>query len=290
MLKTTVGDQTWLISQPDHAAISGYLAAHWGSGEFAAPGYFAASFDAERLRAETVLGVAEHDNGWWEWEADPEIDPRDGLPLHLIDMSQRAGFANWRRGIARFEHSHPYVALLISLHAYRLVAPRVDKPLVAAHQHPLFGLPGSVARPRGEEWDEAVQFVAELGDGQRDLKERLRADRSWAAAVDAEHLDPHARLLQLGDALSLYLCLGAAGERSFDDVPRASLDDRVSLGLRPLDRRHITVRPYPFDRDPLPIVLPARVVDSSSRSRSLFQTWRHALPKQPLAFEFCSAG
>jgi hypothetical protein len=30
MLKTRVDDHVWLIQQPDHASISGYLAAHWG--------------------------------------------------------------------------------------------------------------------------------------------------------------------------------------------------------------------------------------------------------------------
>ena len=80
MLKRQVGSELWCITQPDHAAVSGYLAAHWGNGEFARPGYFAPFPEAERLRAETILAIAEHDNGWWEWEADPQRDPADGLP------------------------------------------------------------------------------------------------------------------------------------------------------------------------------------------------------------------
>ena len=290
MLKTVVEGQTRLISQPDHAALSGYLAAHWGNVEFAVPGHFAASSNAERLRAETVLAIAEHDNGWWEWEADPEIDHRDGLPLHLTDISQQTGFERWRRGVARFEQRHPYVALLISFHAYRLVAPRVDKLPAPAHQHPLFGLPGAMALPRGEEWDEAIRFVADLENGQRELKTRLAADPSWAAAVKAEHLDPHARLLQVADALSLYLCLGAGTERSFDEVPRGNRGDRVSLTLVPRSGGRVAVEPYPFDSDPLPMVLPARVVDSPPYGGSMFHTWRHALPRQVLTFEFCSTG
>ncbi len=69
MLKTKRGSQVWLITQPAHAELSGQLAAHWGNEEFAAPGHFAASADSERVRREVVLAVAEHDNGWWEWEA-----------------------------------------------------------------------------------------------------------------------------------------------------------------------------------------------------------------------------
>jgi hypothetical protein len=113
LLKTVIDGKTWLVSQPDHAAVSGYLIAHWGNQEFAKPGYYAETPQPEDLRAETIFGIAEHDNGWWEWEADPEIDERDGLPLHLTDLSQQEGFGHWRRGVPRFQERHPYTALLI---------------------------------------------------------------------------------------------------------------------------------------------------------------------------------
>ena len=55
MLKTQRENQTWLVSQPDHGRVAGYLAAHWGNDGFAAPGRFADSQNSEELRAETVL-------------------------------------------------------------------------------------------------------------------------------------------------------------------------------------------------------------------------------------------
>jgi len=48
MLKTLRQGQMWLVTQPDHAQVSGYLAAHWGNDDFARPGYFASSPDSER--------------------------------------------------------------------------------------------------------------------------------------------------------------------------------------------------------------------------------------------------
>ncbi len=63
-MKTQRGPQVWLITQPAHAELAGMMAAHWGNEEFARPGNFAASADAERLRREVVLAVTEHDNGW----------------------------------------------------------------------------------------------------------------------------------------------------------------------------------------------------------------------------------
>ncbi len=47
MLKTVRQEQIWFVTQPDHAQVSGYLAAHWGNDEFARPGHFDGSNDPE---------------------------------------------------------------------------------------------------------------------------------------------------------------------------------------------------------------------------------------------------
>ncbi len=119
MLKTEYKDKIYFITQPDHAKVSGFLAAHWGNDEFARPGYYSDSPDPEKLRAETVLGIAEHDNGWWEWEASPEPD-LDGLPkgLTAVLKNQQEGMNRWRIGIPRLSEKHTYASLLISYHAY----------------------------------------------------------------------------------------------------------------------------------------------------------------------------
>ena len=83
----------WLVAQPDHAEVDGYLAAHWGNDDFVRPGSFANAPDPERLRAATAMAVARHDNGWWEWEATPEIAAIDEFPSGLADVlkDQQAG-------------------------------------------------------------------------------------------------------------------------------------------------------------------------------------------------------
>ena len=94
MLRTDREGQAWLVTQPHHAEVAGYLAAHWGNREFARPGHFAPTPDPERLRAETVFGIAQHDNGWWEWDAAPRLREADGLPLGLAEV-----FRNQREGM-----------------------------------------------------------------------------------------------------------------------------------------------------------------------------------------------
>ena len=114
MLKTKRGPQVWLITQPAHAELAGQMAVHWGNEEFAVPGRFAASADPERLRREVVLAVAEHDSGWWEWEADPPLSAEDGLPQGLGEVLENpvAGMERWRLGIPRLAEAHPYASLL----------------------------------------------------------------------------------------------------------------------------------------------------------------------------------
>ena len=107
MLKTLQHGKLWLVTQPDHAQVAGYLAAHWGNDDFVRPGYFASAPDPERLRAETVMAIAQHDNGWWEWEATPELAAVDGFPSGLADVlkNQQEGTSRWRLGLRRFDNS-----------------------------------------------------------------------------------------------------------------------------------------------------------------------------------------
>ena len=139
MLKTKRGAQVWLITQPAHAELAGMMAAHWGNEEFARPGHFAPSADAERLRQEVALAVAAHDNGWWEWGADPPLAAADGLPQGLGEVTAGpvAGMERWRLGIPRLAEQHPYASLLIGDHAYWLYAAQFDSDLPAEFIHPV---------------------------------------------------------------------------------------------------------------------------------------------------------
>lgn len=302
MLKTQRDERVWLVSQPDHAELAGFLAAHWGNDEFASPGHFANSANPEELRANTVLAIAQHDNGWWEWEANPELTKGEGLPMDLREVlrNQQDGMNRWRFGIPRFNESHPYVSLLISLHAYWLYAYGCHAKPDPVFTHPLFSR-GSSTSLMGEHLDNARSFVAEIESMQAELIARLRKDPRSSAWVDAEHLNPHVRIMQLMDSLSLSLCsallpprAGEAkglGEDEFDltEVPRRDWQDRVTIRLRPLGSRRIMCNPYPFAVDPLVVTVPARILDWSTERHTEFQSWWCSVPKRLIQFEYCSA-
>jgi len=197
MLKAEEDEKIWMITQPDHAEVAGYFAAHWGNEEFARPGYFASSRDPDRLRAETVLAIAEHDNGWWEWEATPELSDLDGLPLHLSDVlkNQQEGMNRWRLGIPRFSQDHPYVSLLISFHTYWLYAHSYQADSDPAFIHPLFWKGSQLYHLSDKELKNAQEFVSEIKGIQNELTSRLGKDPGCANWIDTEHLYPNARLL-----------------------------------------------------------------------------------------------
>ena len=301
MLKTLRDKKMWLVSQPDHAELAGLLAANWGNDEFARPGQFASANDPEQLQAETVLAIAQHDNGWWEWEATPELSEVDGLPLGLTDVlkNQQDAMNRWRLGIPRFSRDHPYVSLLISFQAYWLYAHGCQTDPDPAFAHPLFWK-GSSARLMGERLEIARSFVGEIKEMQDALIARFRKDRTCAAWIDTEHLNPHARLLQLLDGLSLSLCsalipprIGTAkglGDDEFDllEVPRRSWEDRVTIEVKPASERRIVCEPYPFGVDPLPVAVPARILDWPAEPAAHFQSWWHSERKLPIRFEYCS--
>ena len=245
MLKATKNGKLWMVTQPDHAEVAGYLAAHWGNDDFARPGHYAAAPDAERLRAEVIFAVAQHDNGWWEWEATPDVSADDGSPLDLSEVlkDQQAGMNRWRTGLRRFEQS-PLHNLLNSMHANWLYAIRVLPNPDPAFAHPLFWK-GSPARLYPGGLEPARVFMAELERMQAGWKSVLGADAATAPWIEPQHLQPHARLLQLCDGSSLALASNlipaveppskGLGDDAFElhDVPRQNWSDLVTIRVTP---------------------------------------------------------
>ena len=280
MLKHRVGDEIRFVAQPDHAALAGLLAAHWGGGDFAPPGGYAPCEDPEALRAETIFGIAQHDNGWWESEADPELDAADSLPQHFLDSTLEQSLERWTRGVARFFEPHPYAALLISHHAYWLNAPKSDPGF-----EPTFS-PRTAQGPQGELLE---QFLEYRREDHRRLKDRLRQSAWGAAAVEPALLNPHVRLLQTLDRISLRVCSGSEEGADLPGVPVRGWDDRGALRLESAGRDQWTLSPYPLDQDPLEAAVPARVIADGDRPGDEFASWWAAQPVRLLPIRLGSA-
>jgi hypothetical protein len=302
MLKARVNDEIWLTQQPHHAQVSGYLAAHWGGpNRFVRPGFEPGATNPSRWRDEIVLGIAEHDNGWWETEAMPLFSETDGLPVGVGEAApptkenemsawHSGGFDRWIVGINRLATHHPYAALITSMHAYWLYAVVFDDLHtgdIDHRRHFVFGSPEVAAGLVSDEC-RARAFLTELAGIQTHLIGRLARDRSMSRAIESEHLDMHARLLQLFDSMSLYLALIDLDEHQLPHVPRASWRDRVSMTWKRLDAGTIGLDPYPFDTDGLVVTMPTRVVRADSPPNGDALARFHATPLGSKSFTFVS--
>jgi len=113
-----------------------------------------------------LRAAAEHDNGWWEEDAAPRLDPATGGPLDFRALSDAPRRELWRRGAERYAAEAPEVAALVAGHALRLAA--------MAEGEAWETFRGELAARR-DEWLEAAAMS---------LVEAAEADR-WLAAADA---------------------------------------------------------------------------------------------------------
>lgn len=202
-----------LISQVEHARLSGVLASAWGHRPFA-------PLDP---RDEIVAAVRHHDDGWSAWEVAPKVDPQSGSPLDFTEMPLADSLAIWRESIAVAEKIGPLAAYMVSGHFSALLR------RFSSRWH---SDPASAALARG--------FLDQQTERQAHwLDLRFAGRASDARRGDAERA---VAWLQMFDALSLWFCCAARSEPEIADPPGGP-----KLTLQPTkDPYHITVLPWPF--------------------------------------------
>jgi hypothetical protein len=248
-----------------------------------------------------ILNAFGHDNGWWEWEAAPDLSPVDGLPLGLAEVlkNPQEGMNRWRQGLRRFAKS-PFANLLISRHAYWLYGARALPHPDPAFAHPLFWK-GSPQRLYPGSLEEPMRFMAELEHLQQPWIDILQSDPETACWTEPVEILPSTRLLQICDGMSLALCSDLIpaksgqtmgfGQDEFElhDVPRGGWNDHVTLRFTPRGQRRIELSPYPFDIDPLPVMVPVTIVKPADERPDYFQTWWQATIPQAVEFHYVSS-
>src|SRR5215211_7768088 len=99
IVRTQPNGQLLCINQTSHALMAAEFCRYWGNNDFAKPSPY-----------EVVLNaIAQHDNGWYEWEAAAQTDA-EGAPLAFIPGPPfREKLTLWQRGIERAAAQHPYM-------------------------------------------------------------------------------------------------------------------------------------------------------------------------------------
>ena len=233
------GDQLILIRQTDHALLSGFFARALGNKLFQRPEPFE-SF---------CLAAAEHDNGWYEWELLPEIDTKTFTPYNFMSIPTEEHIALYQRGIERVVRVDPYAGLLVSMHCSGLY----DRTRAT--------MPGFSAKyVRANESHLVTDFLQRLRLQQLRLKVDLRADAAMKPFSDDRALQANLQRLEAMDRLSLYFCLAPLDGSTIDAVPVNGNGSETDWDLQPAGNNLITVKPYPFAKDPLEISILGRRV------------------------------
>ncbi len=99
-----------LITQPEHAGLAGRIMQHWLGDLAGSP-----------RRAEILVAVNEHDNGWRDVDAAPIVDPATGRLLDFIRAPDHVRQDVWPRGVECLATT-PYAAALVAQHALEIYA------------------------------------------------------------------------------------------------------------------------------------------------------------------------
>jgi hypothetical protein len=209
--------QLFCIHQTSHALMAEEFCRHWGNAQFAQPQPYAA----------VMLGIAQHDNGWYEWELHPKLRA-DGYPQDFIHESDLAGKLQlWGRGINRLYAQHPYAALLLSRHAVRLYEGDL--------QHPL---PDEV-RHRTEE------FIREQQTLLSTVRQQFGGDPAFRPALADDVIEANTWLLKFGDSASLQVIVPWENERTLARCP-VDFGGAYTVIHMTFDDATITFDPWPF--------------------------------------------
>jgi hypothetical protein len=201
----------WLISQPDHANLSGDLAANFVSSAF------------PRVDPLVARAIGVHDSGWalFPHESNPSEPPlvnQEGKPLAFIEF-QAADFVRaWTASIDRAEGICPAGGAIVSRHFFELGTYRLTDG--------------------GWLGEDDRQLIAAFLERENERQERLLEVSSGTI----DELNGWLAVLQFCDLLSLYLCSGAQQEAEFPQL----LTDRPVRISRPRGEHFYHLDPSPF--------------------------------------------
>ena len=271
MIVQEQGDELILIRQTDHAMLSGFFAREWGNELFQRPGAF------ESL----CLAASEHDNGWADWELQPQIDPKTRLPYSFMSIPTDVHMDLYQRGIERIVKRDRYAGLLASLHASGLY----DRARAT--------IPGFSAKyVKSTETELVTTFLQALKLQQLRLKVDLRADTAIKDFVQDKLLEANSRRLEALDRLSLYFCMSSTPQdATIEGVPVDDHGSEVDWELRPDGPNAVSLGPYPFRREPLQVSILTRRVPKRLYTGSLdFQTTLARAPYTAVNFTLHAGG
>ena len=234
------GERCWLlISQVDHARISGELTRHGN----------------EKFSREVIDAITHHDDGWAEWEAAPRLNPEIGGPYSFLEMPLEESLVIWDNSIAATRKIGPLAGFIVAGHFYNLLSESEH-----AQQPAAIGWLAAKRKFRTMWLDEWARTnpANTLDEAKRAQQQLLVADlfSLWLCcdapigAEDASLLEKSLMKIRTEKLLAQYKFtpVGFGRRNSTPDNPLEALAWVVA------------VDPYPFDVTPLSLSLSATIV------------------------------
>jgi Protein of unknown function (DUF3891) len=241
MIRRRHGGHWLLITQADHAALSGELAEHVGGSRFAS------------LQPRTILGCRLHDAGWPSHDDSPTLNAQ-GLPLDVFETPRHMALPIWSASAERAIEADMYAGLLVSLHSLCLSA----MPEAA---------PAQFESSQMRERFETNKFQHKRIEEQEHLRRGLdmRTDIPLTLGVATPGIDVREdqllfdfRWLQALDQISLAIC---CTEAPFDHAMVYAKPSQNTLTLNFLRMGNdVRVNPWPFNVAELSFTIMGRAV------------------------------
>ncbi len=106
MLVTRRRGRLVLVRQPDHAALAGSLAQHWGNDQFGVPA----------PREALICAAIHHDDGWLEMDGGPIYNPKARRPAHFTEVPLAESVGPYGRGVESVYARDAHAGALASMH------------------------------------------------------------------------------------------------------------------------------------------------------------------------------
>ncbi len=232
LARPDVAGASWiLISQVDHARLSGQLAEHWGAGEVV----------PLVARDELLWAITHHDDGWSEWEQTPGVEADTGRPRSFTEMDVADGLEIWSRSITGAAEHGALAGYVVAGHFCALLrrfdAAWKNKPMETQLAERFLATYDNLRDGCLQAW------LSHSGDHTRDLAERALLQ------------------LQLFDALSLWFCCSECPQPEEFTTPggatvRFEMADPASQG----EPQRVVVRHWPLAVEGLNLEIAGRAV------------------------------
>ncbi|HTL30728.1 MAG TPA: DUF3891 family protein [Tepidisphaeraceae bacterium] len=233
MIRREVGDEYWLITQNDHAILSGQLAEQFGAG------------GAQALAPAVIAGIAMHDAGWPLHDEAPTLN-NDHIPIDVFESRREVALKVWSASAKRAAIVDPYAGLLVSLHSLAL-------SVFAATQT-------SFKHEKVDMSDPRTRFdMNKFQHGQIELQEKLRAQLGMRTDLPirnglSEESDDlrerqlifDFRLLQALDKLSLAICCTKPPFPKIEPLLRNPGEAPIALSVTRPSSDRLLVKPWLF--------------------------------------------